>query len=185
MVVWKPTAETKVFRLEKRFEKIKKSCWQTKAVMIRYQSCRWEQQQRRITDLWQINSNATLKIPRFSEKWIARFKNKQIDEKDREATRINSKQCQIKLAGKKLFNMRVWSWLRMNAGGVPNTCKSNGIYMKPSDCKFSGGRVSNAWVTCLVLGDNSWKRLLIPHKRTASHEAVWKTPVVQDGPASD
>ena len=23
------------------------------------------------------------------------------------------------------FNMRVWSWLRMNAGGVPNTCKSN------------------------------------------------------------
>ena len=31
--------------------------------------------------------------------------------------------------------------------------------------------VSNAWVTCLT-GDNSWKRLLIPHKRTASHEAV-------------
>ena len=24
------------------------------------------------------------------------------------------------------FNMRVRSWLRMNAGGVPNTCKSNG-----------------------------------------------------------
>ena len=22
-------------------------------------------------------------------------------------------------------NMRVWSWLRMNAGGVLNTCKSN------------------------------------------------------------
>ena len=22
---------------------------------------------------------------------------------------------------------RVWSWLRMNAGGVPNTCKSNGV----------------------------------------------------------
>ena len=43
---------------------------------------------------------------------------------------------------------------------------------------LSGGRVSNAWVTCLVQGDNSWKRLLIPHKRTASHDAVWKTPVV-------
>ena len=26
-----------------------------------------------------------------------------------------------------VFNMRVRSWLRMNAGGVPNTCKSNGI----------------------------------------------------------
>ena len=23
------------------------------------------------------------------------------------------------------LNMRVWSWLRMNAGGVLNTCKSN------------------------------------------------------------
>ena len=23
------------------------------------------------------------------------------------------------------YNMRVRSWLRMNAGGVPNTCKSN------------------------------------------------------------
>ena len=50
---------------------------------------------------------------------------------------------------------------------------------------LSGGRVSNAWVTCLIQGDNSWKRLLIPHKRTASHGAVWKTPVVWDGPASD
>ena len=25
----------------------------------------------------------------------------------------------------KHLNMRVWSWLRMNAGGVLNTCKSN------------------------------------------------------------
>ena len=50
---------------------------------------------------------------------------------------------------------------------------------------LSGGRVSNAWATCPVQGDNSWKRLLIPHKRTASHDAVGKTPVVQDGPALD
>ena len=50
---------------------------------------------------------------------------------------------------------------------------------------LSGGRVSNAWVTCLIQGDNSWKRLLIPHKRTVSHGTVWKTPVVWDGPASD
>ena len=51
--------------------------------------------------------------------------------------------------------MRVRSWLRMNAGGVHNTCKSNGVLMKPSDLALSGGRVSNAWVTYLVLGDNS------------------------------
>ena len=34
------------------------------------------------------------------------------------------------LAGIELtyLNVRVRSWLRMNAGGVPNTCKSNGVY---------------------------------------------------------
>ena len=30
------------------------------------------------------------------------------------------------------LNMRVWSWLRMNAGGVPNTCKSNGVWIRKS-----------------------------------------------------
>ena len=31
------------------------------------------------------------------------------------------------------FNMRVRSWLRMNAGGVLNTCKSNeALYLIPS-----------------------------------------------------
>ena len=67
------------------------------------------------------------------------------------------------------FNSRVRSWLRMNAGGVPNTCKSNEREMKPSDSQASGGRVSNAWVTCLTEGDNSLKRLLIPHKHTVPH----------------
>ena len=32
----------------------------------------------------------------------------------------------------KTYNMRVRSWLRMNAGGVPNTCKSNGVMWKDS-----------------------------------------------------
>ena len=57
--------------------------------------------------------------------------------------------------------LRVWSWLRTNAGGVPNTCKSNGV--KSFGFLLSGERVSNAWRTCLSVGDNSWKRLLIPH----------------------
>ena len=46
------------------------------------------------------------------------------------------------------FNMRVRSWLRMNVGGVPNTCKSNGTslieFFGRKLIKFSGGRVSNA-----------------------------------------
>ena len=46
--------------------------------------------------------------------------------------------------------------------------------MKPSDSKLSGGRVSNAWVTCPVQGDNSWKRLLTPHKIVVPHDTAIK-----------
>ena len=49
----------------------------------------------------------------------------------------------------------------MNAGGVPNTCKSNGEFCFGRTP--SGERVSNALVTCPEEGDNSSKELLIPH----------------------
>ena len=47
----------------------------------------------------------------------------------------------------------------MNAGGVLNTCKSNGELA----IALSGERVSNALVTCPEDGDNSSKGLLIPN----------------------
>ena len=34
--------------------------------------------------------------------------------------------------------------------------------------------MSNAWVTCLIQGDNSWKRLLIPHDIAEPHGSVIK-----------
>ena len=48
----------------------------------------------------------------------------------------------------------------MNAGGVPNTCKSNvnSIF----GTRESGERVSNTLVTCPEEGDNSSKEELIP-----------------------
>ena len=48
----------------------------------------------------------------------------------------------------------------MNAGGVLNTCKSNGVL----EIVLSGERVSNALVTCPGDGDNSSKGLLIPNE---------------------
>ena len=94
----------------------------------------------------------------------------------------------------KHFNLRVWSWLRMNAGGVLNTCKSNEASLPKIEVAcyrlihlrwLSGGRVSNAWVTCLIEGDNSWKRLLIPHNMWLSHDRHIKAFALWDGPASD
>ena len=52
----------------------------------------------------------------------------------------------------------------MNAGGVPNTCKSNEEPLYSYEGSPSGERVSNALVTCPEEGDNSSKGLLIPHK---------------------
>ena len=40
---------------------------------------------------------------------------------------------------------------------------------------LSGERVSNTWVTCLGVRDNSWKRLLIPDGMTGPH-----VPVIKD-----
>ena len=59
---------------------------------------------------------------------------------------------------------RVWSWLRINAGGVPNTCKSiAGIQA----CLNEGE--ANGWVIHKQPAhedwDNSWKRGLIPDRQ--------------------
>ena len=71
----------------------------------------------------------------------------------------------------------------MNAGGVPNTCKSNEDFCFGGN--LSGGRVSNAWVTCPVHTDNIPKGMLIRDNMLLSHGRSIKAPAVQDGPASD
>ena len=61
---------------------------------------------------------------------------------------------------------------------MPNTCKSNGVLLFDSFgmkiTELSGGRVSNAWVTCPFVGNNFEKSELIPHKFTKSHDFVRK-----------
>lgn len=89
--------------------------------------------------------------------------------------------------------MRVWSWLRMNAGGVPNTCKSNALYLIEMTSLLwfdfliskSGERVSNTWVTYLLAGDNIWKQVLIPYNINNRMVVDWKMVLLslRDGPA--
>ncbi len=58
----------------------------------------------------------------------------------------------------------------MNAGGVPNTCKSSElnqqIHFGDDAGNASGGWVSNTWVTCPRDWDNTWKQMLIPDNNT-------------------
>ena len=62
----------------------------------------------------------------------------------------------------------------MNAGGVPNACKSNGdLAIDPS-----GKRVSNTWVTYPGVGNNDPKGSLIPHtvERRKIARSLWEGP---------
>ena len=66
----------------------------------------------------------------------------------------------------------------MNAGGVPNTCKSNEEpqHLYSYSCRGfpSGERVSNALVTYPEEGDNSGKLELIPHVVTVFRKPCLK-----------
>ena len=71
----------------------------------------------------------------------------------------------------------------MNAGGVHNTFKSNGV--KCFGTLPSGGRVSNAGATCPYVRDTNRKQLLIPNDITELHGSVIKDLLHRDGLASD
>ena len=46
--------------------------------------------------------------------------------------------------------------------------------LRPTEWWISGGRVSNAWVTCLSEGNNIWKRMVIPHNVIGPHDLITK-----------
>ena len=75
----------------------------------------------------------------------------------------------------------------MNAGGVLNTCKSNEA--GGAIPRFSGGRVSNTWVTCPEVGNTSGKLELMPHDifgtKVLTIKAGSQDLALPDGPAPD
>ena len=61
--------------------------------------------------------------------------------------------CRDWIINIKLLNvlLRVWSWLRMNAGGMPKTCKSNEVahwrWSACTDSDLDSHLVAKGWVT--------------------------------------
>ena len=53
---------------------------------------------------------------------------------------------------------------------MDEACKSNEIVAM----LFSGGRVSNTWIICLLPGNNGWKRPLIPNEEKDRHLSFFK-----------
>ena len=92
---------------------------------------------------------------------------------EREIGSLNYWYCLRKT--KHFLQWRVWSWLRINASGRPNTCKSRGSGWSASVLlPATGGRVRNAYATCLQQGDNPKKFGLIPHNIPTGICRSWK-----------
>ena len=70
----------------------------------------------------------------------------------------------------------------MNAGGVPDTCKSHDASF--FGLRHSGERVSNTLVTCPEVGDNHGKLWLIPHALQEVRGFWSKAPALREGPAA-
>ena len=69
----------------------------------------------------------------------------------------------------------------MNAGGAPNTCKSNGTHLR---VEASGERLSNTWRTCPLLRDSRGKPRVIPDDAREAHAARAKAQTGGDGSAA-
>ena len=83
----------------------------------------------------------------------------------------------------KNWQWRVWSWLRMNASGRPNTCKSRGNREKLAFPLTTGARVRNAYATYLLQEYSPEKFGLILHNIFFMHMIKIKASVVKDGHA--
>ena len=127
-------AETGMDRVRKADKKFCKK-FQKKVLTScgRYDSIstlRVQQHRTQDTAPWQINSNATLKIQ--EKKFLKIFQ--RVSDRYKPNSKCLGKRIQKKPSlfwsgsNEEVTNYysRVWSWLRMNAGGVLNTCKSNG-----------------------------------------------------------
>ena len=114
-------------------KKLLKSCWQEVRLVLIYRSCH-------------VVAMSTLKTKQRHTKNVRVIEGTWWTTNNSAADKLGKKQASKEMSQLDLWNffMRVWSWLRTNAGGVPNTCKSNEPRL--GACTWSRW-VANGWVT--------------------------------------
>ena len=159
--------------LKKTFEKMKKSCWQWVADAVLLKSSRQASEVRKGHEHWKLHSVEIWVIDclgwnaegskyesrnMYNLNWymhsFRQFLNHNSNNSGFEFWRmpsVNEFKNQTDYSSESSviqFLLRVWSWLRMNAGGVFNTCKSSekllSWFFGWNRGVESGGRVSNA-----------------------------------------
>ena len=148
------TGKSRVRKADKKFcKKFQKKVLTASGRCDSISPLRVQQEATRSSGPWQINSNATLKIQRklsLSEQKQYNGKTRsqavlcpESNEREKDKSLIPAwkflpgrndstawkflRSKNFQFSQSENFYSRVWSWLRMNAGGVLNTCKSNGV----------------------------------------------------------
>ena len=128
----------------KNFEKLEKSSWQSEWDVLTYKSSQRAWMERKRTTLYLVNwimQRQTITPWTIKMDCLSVFRNEYKTANENSWVYLLDKlfKTWFELLWEFRYNfLRVWSWLRTNAGGVPNTCKSNGALR----CL-----VANGWVT--------------------------------------
>ena len=139
----------------KKQQKIsKKSCWQRRQAVIEWTSCRWDDNKRTLTNKQYIPTLKILKKRRMLKP------PKRFSENEQNLDIGKNGKARMKILAGTNHILR-WEF-DPGSGWTLAACLTHASRTRRYEWSFrmdlifpSGGRVSNAWVTCLIQGDNS------------------------------
>ena len=136
------------------------------------------------TDLWKLNNDETKKLVLHTKK--------ELENSFEEKEKLEKVIEQIELLWEKILiegNLDKYTMIREfdpGSGWTLAACITHSSRtVKGLRSRISGGRVSNAWATCLCVWNNTGKLVLIPHNALESHGSDAKEQLHIDGLASD
>ena len=138
-------------------------------------------------DLWKLGNNSTY------FRLLAGITNKVSQSENNSIWHVNFSVCsfwlwttlKLNVSIKHHLQWRVWSWLRMNASGRLNTCKSRGSSLVAIRELATGKRVRNTYATFLQVRNSPGKLGLIPRNIMRWHHFIIIAPALEDGRAPD
>ena len=127
-------------------KKLRKRCWHNLGCVVLYTS-------RRDTALNEPRSLDTLKFD-LSKLNIEPIKKRMCGSSvlwTRDQVKLVSFNNKSRIGSSIKLYWRVWSWLRTNAGGMPNTCKSNGEFLTLRIFSVTPSGESEAFTTLFIV----------------------------------
>ena len=185
--MWWTAKAWSVTTAQKTLKKLEKSSWQSEWDVLEYKSSLRTERNAKRTGLYLVNwimQRQTITPWTIKMDCLSVFRNEFITANENSWVYLLDKFIQnFDLSSFRSLDTIFWEF-DPGSGRTLAACLTHA-----SRTEFlrglSGERVSNAWRTCLSVGDNSWKRLLIPHNVIWGHPRITKDLLLKDGFASD